>query len=55
MQLRTEELTYNISEINSQNSDLRKQLQKADHYKSYNNRTKIEVTLIYVDHYRSLS
>ncbi|XP_052751537.1 LOW QUALITY PROTEIN: myosin heavy chain, striated muscle-like [Galleria mellonella] len=42
LQLRTEELTYELSELNSQNVDLRKQIYNADHLKSQTNRGKIE-------------
>lgn len=47
LQLRVEDLTYKVSELNSQNADLRKQLQKAEHFKSFNNKTKIEVSNYY--------
>ncbi|XP_059060208.1 interaptin-like [Achroia grisella] len=42
LQLRTEELTYELSELSSQNIDLRKQLYNADHLKSQSNRGRLE-------------
>ncbi|XP_047023711.1 cilia- and flagella-associated protein 58-like [Helicoverpa zea] len=42
LQLRTEELTYEISDLNSQNNDLRKQIHNSDHLRSQTNKNKIE-------------
>ncbi|XP_037297160.1 cingulin-like protein 1 isoform X2 [Manduca sexta] len=42
LQLRTEELTFKVSELNSQNADLRKLIHNADHLKSHTNRERIE-------------
>ena len=43
LQLRTEELTYTLSDLNSQNADLRKQLHNSDHLRSHTNKAKVEV------------
>lgn len=43
LQLRTEDLTYDLSELNSMNADLRKQLHTADNLKSPTIKHKIEV------------
>lgn len=42
-QLRSEELTYTLSDLNSQNADLRKQINNSDHLRSYANKCKLEV------------
>lgn len=42
-QLRNEQLTYELSELNAQKDDLRKQIHNADHLKSNIHKTKIEV------------
>ncbi|VVD03432.1 unnamed protein product, partial [Leptidea sinapis] len=42
LQLRHEELTCEVSELNCKNSDLRKQLQSIEHYKSQNNKARLE-------------
>ncbi|XP_026746828.1 COP1-interactive protein 1-like isoform X2 [Trichoplusia ni] len=42
LQLRTEELVYQITELNSQNNDLKKQMHTSDHLRSQSNKNKIE-------------
>ncbi|CAH0628987.1 unnamed protein product [Chrysodeixis includens] len=42
LQLRTEELVYQISDLNSQNNDLKKQIHTSDHLRSQSNKNKIE-------------
>ncbi|XP_022829422.1 myosin heavy chain, striated muscle-like [Spodoptera litura] len=42
LQLRTEELTCELSDLNSQNSDLRKQIHNSDHLRSQSNKNKVE-------------
>ncbi|KAM3968304.1 uncharacterized protein ACR2FA_007664 [Aphomia sociella] len=42
LQLRTEELTYELSELNSRNIDLRKQMHNANHMKSQSNKHRLE-------------
>lgn len=46
LQLRTEELVYQITELNSQNNDLKKQMHTSDHLRSQSNKNKIEVIAI---------
>lgn len=43
LQLRIEELTYKLSELNSENADLKKQIHKTSQFKSHTNKAKIEV------------
>lgn len=43
LQLRIEELTLEMSELNSLNTDLRKQIHNADHLRSQVNRNRVEV------------
>lgn len=42
LQLRIEELTCELSDLNSQNSDLRKQIHNSDHLRSQSNKNKVE-------------
>ncbi|KAJ8724931.1 hypothetical protein PYW07_015889 [Mythimna separata] len=42
LQLRTEELTYTLSELNSQNADLRKQMHNAEHLRPNTYKAKVE-------------
>ncbi|XP_049865177.1 coiled-coil domain-containing protein 18-like isoform X2 [Pectinophora gossypiella] len=42
LQLRTEELMYELSDLNSQNVDLKKQLHASEHLKSQTNRHRLE-------------
>jgi hypothetical protein len=43
LHLRNDKLIRDISELNSQKEDLRKQLNETDHRKSYVHKNKIEV------------
>lgn len=48
LQLRTEQFTCELSELNAQNEDLRKQMYNAEHSRSQNNRHKVEVSTLIV-------